>query len=446
MKKFFVTLLAAICAAAALIAGCMDIPASDGNAGRDGRDGDGITLFDVFESVNEEREKSGREKIDFSQFVSEYLDYESKSEKDDLQLKKCINASLFGSVSIIARFTYNYGQTAILKMFSGIVAEADAASGDAYVLTTSTAVYNSSRQGDGVSAIYVLAYGQDVNGVNYHVTGSNDIVDEGGYCINAEIAGVSLTYDIALIKITASDAVKRGMIKAVSFDLGESRCVGEKIFAVGNADGSGMGVAQGAISHESEDVRYISESGEIYNCRAMRVSAGITSGNLGGAVFNGEGKVSGMLLLRGEDDMENMAYAEPADLVYKVYLILKRGASSPYVQPGFYCFKWGFETYSESYQVYDEQTGELHIGERVKLSAAIIFSGNAIAKDSIITHVSATVPGGTEAFAMEVTSSHAFEECALSVEEGYAIRLTFLTPSGVEKSVSFVALCNKYSK
>ena len=430
MKKFFVTLLAAICAAAALIVGCMDIPASDGSAGRDGRDGDGITLFDVFESVNEEREKSGREKIDFSQFVSEYLDYESKSEKDDLQLKKCINASLFGSVSIIARFTYNYGQTAILKMFSGIVAEADAASGDAYVLTTSTAVYNSSRQGDGVSAIYVLAYGQDVNGVNYHVTGSNDIVDEGGYCINAEIAGVSLTYDIALIKITASDAVKRGMIKAVSFDLGESRCVGEKIFAVGNADGSGMGVAQGAISHESEDVRYISESGEIYNCRAMRVSAGITSGNLGGAVFNGEGKVSGMLLLRGEDDMENMAYAEPADLVYKVYLILKRG----------------FETYSESYQVYDEQTGELHIGERVKLSAAIIFSGNAIAKDSIITHVSATVPGGTEAFAMEVTSSHGFEECALSVEEGYAIRLTFLTPSGVEKSVSFVALCNKYSK
>lgn len=110
---------------------------------------------------------------------------------------------------------------------------------------------------------------------------------------------------------------------------------GEKVFAVGNAEGEGISVTSGAISVDSEYITIQSILGETdssgnlkeISYRVMRTDAAINSGNSGGGLYDAQGKLIGITNAKQMDtpnkdgsihSVDNMGYALPITQVVGV--------------------------------------------------------------------------------------------------------------------------------
>ena len=76
MKKIIKTFTAAATVVALsctlLLAGCTV------SLGADGRDGQDVSIYDIFDQTNAARREEGLEELTFLEFVSEYLSYDSE--------------------------------------------------------------------------------------------------------------------------------------------------------------------------------------------------------------------------------------------------------------------------------------------------------------------------------------------------------------------------------
>ena len=333
MKKLFCILASVVLSVAMLFAGCSFFGA-DGIDGRDGKDGQNVTIEDIYNKyVSEHGETS------FEDFLKEYLNYTDTELSEAASLRSAINRSLMSGVSILTRFKYkNYrpgSSSTTYKVYtgSGAILWMDKSAGDAYVVTNCHVIYDDSSETIYCDDIRLYLYGQDTAGVNYSISGS-DITDDGNYAIHAEIAGASANYDIALLKVTNSDVLKRSDAVAVSsknsvaealndsFVLDESTTVGETVYAIGNAEGEGMSATSGIVSKDSESIEVsLSDvnSESYYTYRVLRTTAPINHGNSGGALYNTTGKIVGIVNAKDEgDDIDNMGYALPANTVRRL--------------------------------------------------------------------------------------------------------------------------------
>lgn len=392
MKKFLLVLATAALSLIMFVCGCM--PAA-GRDGRDGKDGQDVSIYDVYEAA---KKIEGKEDLTFDEFLREYLNFTDSH----VDVRAAVNRSLHSGVTILSRFAYTSrsGGTHLLPgasytyysvyTGSGAIIWLDKAAGDAYVVTNCHVVYSDTSKSVFCDDVRLYLYGQDESGINFTVNqkeiygnDSYEITNDENFRISAEIVGASVTYDIALLKVSGSEVLKRSDAMAASFSHNENVSVGEEVYAIGNASGEGMSATYGIISKDSENIELsLSDKENILkddytSYRVMRTTAPVNHGNSGGALYNTYGEIVGIINAKDEgEDIDNMGYALPGNSVRRLLKLMYDN----YVSNGYKMRSGGgilkaflnVETsVTDSYARYNNQTGLSEITEHVIIHRVI---------------------------------------------------------------------------
>ena len=127
-----------------------------------------------------------------------------------------------------------------------------------------------------------------------------------------------MDYDIAILRVDDNDYIKTSVMSEAQFASSEEVRVGEKVYAIGNPNGEGISITHGIISVESEYITMTSTDGSnrTVDYRVMRTDAAINGGNSGGALFNAQGGLIGIVNAKNvSSEVDNMGYALPSTQV-----------------------------------------------------------------------------------------------------------------------------------
>lgn len=280
----------------------------DGEAGKDGKDGvDGKD----FSALNTSLEKL------YAAAVSEGYEGTIEQYKTEVlgivdtegEFERVVNRSLLTSVSIIAYFQYRVEGSAFTNTSKGGTAatgffySVDKEKGDAYIVTNFHAIHDSTAKDQISKEIYVYLYGKEYTEMQ----------------IPVEIVGGSATFDIAVLKISDCEYIKNGSALAVEFRSSSDAVLGETVYTVGNAKSMGLSTSVGTLTMDSMEleVTRADKNGEV-NMRLMRTDAPLNHGNSGGALFDKNGKVIGVVVAKNVDDeVEGIGYVIPSDIALR---------------------------------------------------------------------------------------------------------------------------------
>jgi S1-C subfamily serine protease len=285
--------------------------------GQKGDDGKDLDIYEIYETALEKGALA--EGATFADFLKEYFSQSSFTGVEDNDTKT-IAKNLTSVVNVVSKFTAGSG--AYAKTYfgagSGVILELDKAAGNATVVTNYHVVYDSDagnvKTGSIAKEIYLGLYGDLLTfNKQYQMTGEG---------ILAQFVGGSPDHDVAVLKISNSSVLKNSEIVSTA-TLGNSDdvVVGEKVFAIGNAEGEGISVTSGVISVDSEYITMKStvNANETTDYRVMRTDAAINHGNSGGGLFNAQGKLIGITNAKSvSEDVDNMGYALPISQVKAV--------------------------------------------------------------------------------------------------------------------------------
>lgn len=183
---------------------------------------------------------------------------------------------------------------------SGVIYKIDKEKGDAYIITNMHVVY---LNGGAAKTISVYLYG----------------MENSAYAIPATFVGGSVTYDIAVLKISGSEVLKNSYATAITVTSSDNVRVFDRVFAVGNAEGAGLSATEGIISVENENIDITAADNTLTSLRVMRVDAPVNHGNSGGGLYDEVGRFIGIVSAKEvSEDVDNMGYAIPSDLVIKL--------------------------------------------------------------------------------------------------------------------------------
>ena len=210
---------------------------------------------------------------------------------------------ILSSVSIICQFTGNDGDTDT-SGGSGVIYKLDKASGDAFIITNYHVVYSKDTVEQISQDINVMIYGAEYE----------------DYMIPATFVGGSMNYDIAVLRIEDSDILKNAAVEQVEVADSNEIVVGQSAIAIGNAEGMGISATLGSICVDSEylDMLASDEKTDI-RLRVMRMDTAVNHGNSGGGLFDGEGKLIGIVSAKlSAVDVEGFGYAIPSRIACNV--------------------------------------------------------------------------------------------------------------------------------
>lgn len=130
-----------------------------------------------------------------------------------------------------------------------------------------------------------------------------------GTRLEASLVGCDFTTDISVIKVETSKELTPAEVNY------GGASVGQRIIAIGNSLGSYSNtVTDGVISAET---RTITVEGR--DMRLIQMSAAVNPGNSGGGLFDGEGRLLGIVNSKaGSDGMEGIGFAIPVGLAKPV--------------------------------------------------------------------------------------------------------------------------------
>lgn len=277
----------------------------DGKDGKDGKDGingkDGVNGTDGKDGkdgVNGKDGKNGADGKDGSHIVSD---------KDKI-IEAASAKGLTSSVSIFCGFektVYGYTQE-YASAGAGVIYKINKANGEAFIITNYHVVFDPDCDAaNGISdTIYVYLYGSKLEDL----------------AMNAEYVGGSLSYDIAVLRITDSDVIRNSNASAASIFNSDEINVGESAIAIGNPEGRGFSTSLGIVSVDSEYIDMLGADGVTsVRFRVMRIDTAVNSGNSGGGLFNSSGQLIGIVNAKVQSDtVENIAYAIPSNLAKAV--------------------------------------------------------------------------------------------------------------------------------
>ena len=157
------------------------------------------------------------------------------------------------------------------------------------VVSISTETSSGSATGSGFiieSSGYILTNNHVVDGA----TGSNSITVtlNSGRSMAATIVGTDTAYDLAVLKITATN------LRALQFGDSDKIQVGDSVIAVGSPLGLSGTVTSGIISAKNRAVSAGGSSGESSFINALQTDAAINPGNSGGPLVDATGAVIGV--------------------------------------------------------------------------------------------------------------------------------------------------------
>lgn len=216
--------------------------------------------------------------------------------------------ALLSVVSINSTFVKNspYVQPNYYSAGAGVIYSIDKEAGDAYVITNYHVVYDSNSSTDGHIAKEITLY---LYGLHYSEFG-----------ISAELVGGSMTYDIAVLKVTDSEILRLSAAAAATVADSSLVRVLDTAIAIGNPEGSGISATLGTVSVDSEYIKINSLDGiGTVEIRVMRIDTAINGGNSGGGLFNAYGELIGIVNAKEiSENIDNMAYAIPSNLAVAV--------------------------------------------------------------------------------------------------------------------------------
>ena len=338
---------------------------------------------------------------------------------------------LRSAVSIICNFTATVQQggwrpgssSSTTKEYSsagsGVIYQMNKSEGDAFIITNYHVVYDASSntQNDISDDISVYLYGSELE----------------EKAIKATYVGGSLYYDIAVLHVDGSEMLKNSDACAVEIADSDKVRVGENAIAIGNAKGLGISASAGVVSVDSEYLTMTAADGKTeVSFRVMRVDTAVNSGNSGGGLYDGTGKLIGIVNAKIVDDgVENIGYAIPSNVAVSIADNILD-----------YCFGTALErvqrallgitvTTIDSKAVYDAESGYLGIKETV---AVYEVSSGSLASDALMAEdvlVSASIGGKT----IQITRQYHIIDMMLDVRAGDTVELTVLR-GGEEKTVS----------
>lgn len=186
---------------------------------------------------------------------------------------------------------------------SGVIYSLDRASGDAIIVTNYHVVYykESLSQNRVSEDIDIYLYGMEAE----------------QYKVKATFVGGSLTEDIAVLRVSGSEALKNSC--AVSAIIGDSSrlAVTDSVLAVGNPEGDGISATAGIVSMNDETITMIGADERTgISLRVIRVDCGVNQGNSGGGLYDGDGKLVGIVNAKKTgSEIDNIAWALPINRV-----------------------------------------------------------------------------------------------------------------------------------
>lgn len=300
--------------------------------GADGKDAAELDVKDVYAAAVAEGYTGT-----FLEFLKEYLSADVTENNDTETLAQNVSSVMSVNCAFRTTKTYTnnrfpYNRETVTQASgsagSAVVIDLDKTNGNALVITNYHVIYSAGTDTDNdiSDCIYLYPYGarngftsgantsgvlSDVNGND--VADANDQGDFGGDGIRASFVGGAMDYDIALLQVSGSEYLKNSAVTEAVFGDSDKVTVGEKAYAIGNANGEGISVTSGVVSVDSENIVMTSSDGQrSVQYRVMRTDAAINHGNSGGALFNAHGELIGITNAKNvEDETDNMGYALP---------------------------------------------------------------------------------------------------------------------------------------
>ncbi|MBD5632051.1 MAG: trypsin-like serine protease [Clostridia bacterium] len=472
MKKFICLIVAAMLSVTLFFCGCVDESNTPLN----------VTVNNSYLNMTDDQWREYMEKL---------------TENGDTAQKQqaAISRSLLCGVSILTRFEYKttgyvkqtslgWGSSGLKRVGTqayhriycgaGVIVQLDKTTGDAYIVTNCHVVYDDTSSSVTAEEVYLYLYGQDTEGENYEIGakyctyGGKTVFDSSGealvdydikgitddtkntgyekYCISAEVIGASVTYDIALLKVSGSDALRSGTAMVAEFAESDDVYAGQPVYAVGNPEGDGMSVTSGVISRESELIELnLSDKDEdaYLDYRVIRTDAAINGGNSGGGMYNSDGELVGIINSKSvSEEIDNMGYALPGSNVKRLWLLMKDAyesgssyfsASNPYIKRA--VFPAEYKVASSSARL---ENGYTVITQTLVVDkAAGGFQVGDVLKNIKITDASGTVKEDRA-----ITRSYHVEDTLLSARDGYSVVFT-VQRGGEDTQVSFTATTSK---
>lgn len=402
--------------------------------GADGSDGKDLDVEEVYAAAV----RNGYEGT-FLEFLKEYLSVDV-SENNDTEM---LAHNLMSVVSVYCGFTVTtrtggglFGSPTTRSEIqcsagSGVIYDLNKEAGNAYVITNYHVVYNADSDSKISDSIYLYLYG----GLNMFDTSTGK--DSGGSGISATYIGGSMTYDIAVLEVQGSSVLRNSSAEAAEIGDSESVTAGEKVFAVGNPEGEGISVTEGALSVESEYIQLTgADEKSTIDFRVMRTDAAINSGNSGGALFDAQGKLIGITNAKridslnsdnSIDSIDNIGYALPINQVmYAIGNILDNGGSVKRAMFGITV------QLTDSKAVFSADLGKAVIVEEVKV--AEVSNGSVgygtFRKDDILKSI--TIGGET----IQITRRYQMIDRMLTVRKGDTVKVSVVR-GGLETELTF---------
>lgn len=472
MKKLICLIIAAMLSVTLFFCGCFG--ESDANVN--------VTVNNSYVNMTDDQWREYMEKLTVSGDTAQ-------------KQQAAISRSLLCGVSILTRFEYKttgyvkqtslgWGSSGLKKVGTqsyhriycgaGVIVQLDKDRGDAYVVTNCHVVYDDTSSSVTADEVYLYLYGQDTEGENYEIGakyctyGGKTVYDSNGealvdydvkgvtddtkntgyekYCVSAEVVGASVTYDIALLKISGSGALKSGTAAAAEFAASDDVYAGQSVYAVGNPEGDGMSVTSGVISKESEliELNLSDKDDDAYlNYRVIRTDAAINGGNSGGGMYNTDGELVGIINSKSvSEEIDNMGYALPGSNVKRLWLLMKDAyesgssyfvKSNPYVK----CAVFPAEYKVASSSAHLENGFTVITQTLVVSKAADGFEAGDVLKNIKITDAKGTVKEDRV-----ITRSYHVDDTLLSARDGYTVTFT-VQRGNADTQVSFTATTSK---
>lgn len=318
--------------------------------------------------------------------------------------------TLLSTVSIVADFGTATGGG------SGVFYSVDKKTGDAYVITNYHVVYESAYEG--AESINIYLYGMELS----------------SYAIPATLLGGSVTYDIAVLKVTASEVIKNSYAIPASFADSELVRVFDRVYVVGNAEAKGMSATEGIVSVESESLQLEGADGKLITLRVIRIDAAVNLGNSGGGLYDEDGKLAGIVSAKDVgSNVDNMGYAIPSNLVKQlVDNIIDHCDGKNNTKVSKALLGITITSYVSGLEI-DEENGEVshvELVEVIEITKGSLAEGKVMVGDVIN---SITIEGKTR----NVTRIHHVTDFMLEARVGDTVQLN-VTRDGKTLTLSFV--------
>lgn len=266
---------------------------TNGLSGANGKDT--LNIEDIFTAA-----KTNGYQGNFLDFLTDYLKYNQVVMDNTYAVSK---ASL-SAVSIYCYFNSITNQE-YSTAGSGVIYKLDS-SGNAYIITNYHVVFDkNSIQPNNISQkIYLLLYGME---------NKDSLID-------ATYLGGSMTYDIAVLRVSNSEILQNSDCVAATLSGDNYVTVGQTAIAVGNPEAKGISATSGIVSVDSETITMTAADDKTtVDFRVMRVDTAINSGNSGGGLFNSSGELIGIVNAKIVDkSIENIGYAIPMSTAISV--------------------------------------------------------------------------------------------------------------------------------